>query len=83
MTVADKVIRDAWAAYSATDEYANSRRWLAHDEHRDGSMWAAFLAGWQAAHDDARARDAAVREDVRRRLEQSTFRNNEGGSGNG
>ena len=39
----------AWRAYSATDEYANTRRWATHEEHVNGSLWAAFIAGWFAA----------------------------------
>lgn len=39
----------AWKAYSASPEYANAERWLAKPEHRKGSMWAAFCAGYKAA----------------------------------
>ena len=49
----------AWDAYKATPEYANSRKWALHgvpnDENRwlhesyvDGSLWAAFIAGFHA-----------------------------------
>jgi hypothetical protein len=43
----------AWTAYQQTEDYANSRRWALHAEadareYVDGSLWAAFLAGWQA-----------------------------------
>ncbi len=38
----------AWNAYKSTEEYANTRRWTAHEEHRDGSLWAAFEAGFSA-----------------------------------
>jgi len=39
----------AWEQYKQTDDFKNSRRWAAQDQHRDGSMWAAFLSGWTAA----------------------------------
>jgi hypothetical protein len=45
----DHPLMKAWTAYKATEDYANSRRWAAHDEHRDGSLWAAFMEGWNAA----------------------------------
>lgn len=38
----------AWESFKQTEEFANARRWAAHDEHLDGSLWALFLAGWQA-----------------------------------
>lgn len=38
-----------WEKYQASDEYKNSFRWAAHEEHRQGSMWAAWLAGRQSA----------------------------------
>lgn len=38
----------AWNAYKATPEYANTRKWALHEEHVDGSLWAAFFAGFQA-----------------------------------
>ena len=37
----------------ATPDYANSLKWAAHDEHRVGSMWAAFLQGWTLATERA------------------------------
>lgn len=39
----------AWNAHKATEEYANARTWAKYEEHVDGSMWAAFMAGWYAA----------------------------------
>jgi hypothetical protein len=39
----------AWDAYKATEAYANSFCWAGHELHRSGSMWAAFLAGYEAA----------------------------------
>lgn len=36
----------AWGAYKLTEEFANSRRWAAHAAHVDGSLWAAFVEGW-------------------------------------
>lgn len=45
----DTPLMKAWAAYKATEEFENSRRWAQLEAHVDGSMWAAFLAGWTAA----------------------------------
>ena len=42
---------EAWEAYQLSDEYANSFRWAAEKEHRAGSMWAAFMNGWNARGD--------------------------------
>jgi hypothetical protein len=38
----------AWEKYKQTDAYVNTRKWAAHEQHRDGSLWAAFLEGWEA-----------------------------------
>jgi hypothetical protein len=38
----------AWEKFKASDEFANSKRWAAHPEHLDGSLWALFDAGWNA-----------------------------------
>lgn len=45
----DAPVMKAWNTYTATDNYANTRMWAAHDAHVDGSLWAAFLQGWTAA----------------------------------
>ena len=39
-------LKIAWEEYKKTDDYANTRRWAAKDEHVDGSLWAAFEQGW-------------------------------------
>lgn len=39
----------AWEAHKLTEEYANNKKWAAHPEHVDDSLWALFLEGWQAA----------------------------------
>lgn len=38
----------AWLAYKATEDYVNTRKWALHEEHVDGSLWAAFASGWWA-----------------------------------
>jgi hypothetical protein len=48
----DSPIMLAWEAYKSGDDYANSFKWAERTEHREGSMWAAFLAGWRAALSD-------------------------------
>lgn len=39
----------AWEAYKASPEYANTRRWALQEAHVDGSLWAAFVAGFSLA----------------------------------
>lgn len=38
----------AWEAYKATEGYANTKRWATKPEHTEGSLWAAFEAGFNA-----------------------------------
>lgn len=45
----DDPLMIAWVEYTATAEYANSRRWAMQPPHTDGAMWAAFEAGYRAA----------------------------------
>ncbi len=52
MTVSTPVPKDhplmiEWDAYKATEEYANTKRWAGHAEHVEGSLWAAFVHGWE------------------------------------
>jgi hypothetical protein len=47
-----------WTAYKQTEEYANSRKWAQQEAHVDGSMWAAFMAGWMAHESYADASEA-------------------------
>jgi hypothetical protein len=43
----------AWNADKATAEYANTLRWAMHREHAEGSLWAAFSAGFRPDHTTA------------------------------
>jgi hypothetical protein len=45
---ADDPLMIAWKAYEATDDYANTRRWVVEPHATDGSLWAAFEAGFRA-----------------------------------
>jgi hypothetical protein len=45
----DDPVMVAWKAYKASEEFANTRRWATNPEHTDGSLWAAFRAGFDAA----------------------------------
>ena len=45
----DSPLYEAWTAYKASEDYANTRRWARHDQHVDGSLWAAFERGFEAA----------------------------------
>lgn len=38
----------AWLAYQVTEEYRNTRRWALDAAHVDGSLWAAFVEGFNA-----------------------------------
>lgn len=49
----------AWEAHRKTEEYANSKKWALTNDHVDGSLWALFAAGWNAARAEARS-DASV-----------------------
>lgn len=62
MSDAQRAIRDdeplmqAWTAYKATDDFANTKKWAtdvkwigSDPEHAVGQLWGAFVAGWKAA----------------------------------
>lgn len=49
----DHPMMRGWDHYKETDDYLNSFNWAQHEEHRAGSMWAAFSAGWKAATERA------------------------------
>lgn len=51
MVDAHEPLMVAWTAYKGTEEYANSRKWALHEKHVDGSLWAAFEAGFAAARE--------------------------------
>lgn len=42
-------LRVAWEKYKAGEDYKNSFKWAEYEQHRSGSMWAAFVAGFEAA----------------------------------
>lgn len=44
----DHPLMQAWTAHKVSEEYANSVKWAAHEKHVDGSLWALFVAGWNA-----------------------------------
>lgn len=54
----DPVLR-AWDIYKQSADYANTRKWAKHDEHVDGSLWAAFYAGYFACAVDSTDPSAA------------------------
>lgn len=47
LPVNDPLLR-AYHAYRETRDYKNTRKWALTDEHVDGSLWAAFMHGWEA-----------------------------------
>jgi hypothetical protein len=44
-------LRVAWDKYKATADYQNTRKWALDPDHVDGSLWAAFVAGWLARNE--------------------------------
>jgi hypothetical protein len=46
---ADEKVMVAWRQYQETKDYQNSHKWAQIAEHTDGSLWAAFWAGWGLA----------------------------------
>lgn len=52
---ADAPLMVAWTAYTATEEFANTKRWATNPDHTDGSLWAAFAAGFAAASSKSEA----------------------------
>ena len=36
----------AWNEYRETEAYHNSLKWAEFEQHREGSLWAAFLQGY-------------------------------------
>jgi len=44
----DHPIMKAWREYKETEDYRNSAKWAA--THTTGSLWGAFLNGWNAAN---------------------------------
>lgn len=51
MTPVDKnaPLMIAFQKYKTSGEYANTRKWALLEGHVDGSLWAAFSAGFSAA----------------------------------
>ena len=41
-------MRKMWEEYKASSDYASTRKWAGYDMHVDGSLWAAFVAGWNS-----------------------------------
>lgn len=46
---ADDPLMVAWEAYKSTPEYENTRKWALVERHVDGSLWAAFEAGFRSS----------------------------------
>ena len=40
----------AWEAFKGTEEFTNACKWALTEEHLHGSLWAVFLAGYQAGN---------------------------------
>ena len=48
---ADHPLMIAWKAYKESPDYANTKKWATHEEHTEGSLWAAFMAGFAACEE--------------------------------
>lgn len=46
-------LRAAWEQYIKTSAYENTRKWAAHPEHLEGSLWGVWVAAYMAATDRA------------------------------
>ncbi len=46
----DAPVMTAWIAYKQSADYSNTRKWATDDRHVDGSLWAAFEAGFNSAN---------------------------------
>lgn len=57
----DSPLMKAWETYTRTEEYENTRKWARIAYHTDGSLWAAFLKGWEAAAENGAGERAPVR----------------------
>jgi len=49
----DHPLMKAWEIYKRDEEYVNTVRWARSADHTEGSLWAAFMAGWTAATERA------------------------------
>ena len=58
----DSPLMKAWEAYKSTDAYQNTRRWAQHEAHVDGSLWAAFSAGFRATAEAPRMSSEPLKE---------------------
>jgi hypothetical protein len=45
----DAPLKIAYDKWKASEEYANTKKWAAHEQHLEGSLWGAFMAGFLAA----------------------------------
>lgn len=54
----DAPVMLAWATFKATEAYENAARWAVSPQDTEGSLWRAFLEGYEAA---GRARGRAPR----------------------
>lgn len=58
----DSPLMLAWTAHKESEAYKNSLNWAAYSDHREGSLWALFSAGFRAAtHTPATQPDEARR----------------------
>ncbi len=38
----------AWNEYKLTDGFENTKKWAMYEDHVEGSLWTAFVAGYNA-----------------------------------
>lgn len=69
----DSALMKDWEAHKATEDYANSLKWVAYPGHAEGSLWALFCAGYMrgagAVITQEPAPDAALVAEMRAALE--------------
>ena len=61
----DSPLMLAWNEYKRGPDYANTKNWATKPEHTDGSLWAAFSAGFNATQPESGGQGDLVEEGLR------------------
>lgn len=49
----------AWHKLQESPDYVNTRNWAKYPDHVDGSLWAMFMAGWEACEEKYGIQDSS------------------------
>jgi hypothetical protein len=58
----DSPVRKAWERYQRSESWTNTRKWANDPEHVHGSLWASFLAGFNAGSQSIGGAEAKLAE---------------------